>query len=1304
MKKLLSILLLFTIVIISRAQNTCATAINFSTTNSCNTGNVLTGTEIWFKFTGDSASVLIGALRSGGTTYLKKIEVYSGTCAGLTFKDSSTSYNDTTISLRVSSIVASTQYYIKVVKFGTGTCNFDMCMKNSFPPPACTPTCGQVPNESFETHSIVHSLSPFEYSEVNCWYRAGGTPQIGSGGGGSSSSTYFTHLQTSAGASSAEAIFAAVNVISGHTYALHYFIRKAAVGPSVVDNFYIKLVNSSAGGWTPSSLMTVIVPTSFQTIAHNTAITNTSWTEYSICFTATDNFDVIYVHPEANSGATAQQWLDADQIQVTELTANAGSDLSFTSCPSSGTLGVTSCNPIPGVTYSWSPTVGLSSPASYTTTVNPVSSSQTYTLTASIGGCSVTDAVVVSNSGVCSGSLVISTANSNTTYSVNTTISASTVMVNDNIGVTGGTLTITSDDVRFLTNVEIRVSAGATLIIDAAWLHACSPCGGMWNGILLDPGANLQIINGSVVEDAINGVRTTAGSTAPTYTINKAIFNKNTNAINIAANANDMSGNVIKNTLFTSRTLPDPNVAGFATNFSNIKNAMLANTLSAYPKTITLAGVRAKIGVEFTSITHTTAYAKVGATTTVSECNIFDNLDYGVYLVNSMCDIKNSTFQNMLGVQPFCIGCANYPTGVGIFAPTQTTTPTTNQLIVGGTGGFTDPCSFIDCFRGAEINTYSAVTFESNSFQCNSTPTSVSSSVPSAGSNGVFLKNIKETAHVNYNIFNNIITELLVQRNTSTGGLNPGEIIIDGNEFSADANGYCTQAASLTDISTNTITTVQKIYIRNNLIEYTNSGIKLSYIKNNPIIYDNNVILRYNSSGIYSGVMVEGCDLAEIKNNEISTQQTTYGTGNWEVRGVYVKTSTNNKVYCNTLYSLGQCMVFEGTCTSATASGYGIKANYMDNSRTGLMLRTNGIIGIQGSSSSPNGNSWNNSFTFDQGRTYAYNTSGAANVNTASILWCTAGGSTYPPFTPTNTNITNSGSGAEYTATGLQTATSGSAISCPTTELPSGLTATTSLYRTMEDDDYASQLVQLLAGTEDNEGSFTAQQWSVRNFIYNEVLTNVALQSDSTLNVFYTENQNTSLGLFRAINDAIETGDYEQATLLNNMVSADIPVEENQKNFNSIYLSHSDSLVTSYTETNIDELYLIANQCALEGGNAVYQSRNLLQSIENRVIEFSDSCETESINKKSIKMIDNIPLKLYPNPSSGNIILECNLSEQSAELIIYSLTGEPKIKYFIPSGTKIMNINAESLQAGMYLYELNVNEKPQQKNKLTIIK
>jgi hypothetical protein len=702
-----------------------------------------------------------------------------------------------------------------------------------------------------------------------------------------------------------------------------------------------------------------------------------------------------------------------------------------------------------GATYTWTNSntaIGLGAsgsgnvPSFVATNTSGSPISGTITVTPVLAGCTGTAATyTITVSPQCTSALVISAANGNTSYTGINNISTATVSINDDVTILSGTTRITSPDVRIITGKRITVKSGATLKVEGAWLHACTGCGNMWYGIVLEAGAILEVINASVIEDATNAVLTTATGTAPSYTINKAIFNRNTIAIKVESNSNDMSANVIKNTLITSRTLPDPNVAGFSTNFSNIKTALETNSLSSYPTSVTLAGIRSKTGVELTSITHTTAYAKIGVASTLSELNVFDNLDYGVYIVNSMCDVKNTTFQNMLGVQPHCIGCLNYPTGVGIFAPSQGTAPTTNDLIIGGTGGFADPCSFIDCFRGVEINTYYSVLAENNYFHCNSTPATVSNTVPSAGSNGIYLKNIKEVVNVNNNTFNNLITALYLQRNTSSGALNPGNIIFDQNAFYADANGYCTQAILLTDVSSNTITGVQATYIRNNLTEYVNNGIKLSYIKNNPVIYDNNVMLRYNSSGTYSGIMTEGCALAEIKNNEVHSEQSTYGTGNWDLRGIYVKTSTNNKVYCNTLYSLGQCIVFEGTSTSATASGYGIKSNSMDNARTGLMLRTSGVIGTQGNSTTPNGNTWNNSFTFDQGRTYTYNTSGlSADANTFSKLWCTAGGSTFPPSTPTNTNFTNSGAGAEYTSgSGLNTATSGSAISCPTHRITS---------------------------------------------------------------------------------------------------------------------------------------------------------------------------------------------------------------------------------------------------------------------------
>ncbi|MBL7884183.1 MAG: T9SS type A sorting domain-containing protein, partial [Bacteroidia bacterium] len=1127
---------------------------------------------------------------------------------------------------------------------------------------------------------------------------------------------YSTGLQTG----SAEGIWANVNITQNTEYVLSYFIRKATFGAASVNNFYIKLVKTSDGGFTPNNNSTILTPTTQQVIAHNTNISHTNWIEYKVCFTADEDFDVVYIHPESNGGGGADQWIQFDEIQITPLTVNAGNDLAV-SCTGSGTIGATSCTPIPGVTYSWSPTYGLTDPTAASTTVNPVYASTTYTLTASVDGtsCSITDEVLVtaSSGSACSGSLVISTANGNTSYTGTNTISASTVAINNNVTIVSGTTTITSDDVRIFTNVRIVVSNGATLIIDGAWLHACNPCGGMWDGIHLDAGATLQIINSSVIEDAANAILTTSG-TVPSYTIDKAIFNKNTIAIKIQANSNDMSANVIKNTIITCRQLPAPTAAAdFDANFGTIKSALETNTTSSllsYPTFKTLANVRSAKGIEVAGISNSTNYLKIGdptSTTGNANLNIFDNLDYGIHLTASRCDVKNTTFQNMLGMQPvaFCFPtpCIYDPLGVGIFAPTQTEY-NYNFLLIGGNGSGYQGCSFIDCFRAAEVNNYWYIDAYNNYINCKNTPSIVNTSVPSPGSNGFYFKNTKEATGIYNNTFNNIITAVYVARNTAGGGsLNPA-IIIDENYFTANDDGYCSQAVLLTDVSGNSITGAQQIYVRNNTTEEINNGIKATHIKNNAIIYDNIVGLRYNSgSTAYSGIMLEGCDKAEIKNNEIYSNQSTYGSGNWNLRGIYVKTSTNNKVYCNVLYSLGQCMTFEGTCTSATASGYGILSNSMDNARTGLMLRSSGIIGTQGNSTTPSGNTWNNSFTFSDGRTYTQSTN---NANTASILYCTAGGSTFPPL---GTNYRNGAPGTEYFTGfggGLITAT-GSTISCPTEELPEEYLLNANGAKSFKsmNDEYAQQLVQLLMyGNEQNYLQFNAQQYLIQQFIYKELNEDAALLNDSTLNAFYSANQSSSIGLLFSIDTAMGSGNYSEALAFHQNVTTANTVEENQLQFNDLYLNKKDTAI-AYTQSDVEALYAIANQCALQGGNAVYQSRNLLMAIENRVIDFIENCDeiNNQNNDRSANSIKQLPstVRLYPNPNNGSMTLEYSLKENETGMFnLYNITGTLICSHPLQKNNPKLFINNDELEAGIYLYDVSINNKKIKTDKMVIIK
>jgi hypothetical protein len=80
-------------------------------------------------------------------------------------------------------------------------------------------------------------------------------------------------------------------------------------------------------------------------------------------------------------------------------------------------------------------------------------------------------------------------------------------------------------------------------------------------------------------------------------------------------------------------------------------------------------------------------------------------------------------------------------------------------------------------------------------------------------------------------------------------------------------------------------------------------------------------------------------------------------------------------------------------------------------------------------------------------------------------------------------------------------------------------------------------------------------------------------------------------------------------------------------------------------------------------------------------------------------------IKLYPNPNNGEMTLDCNLQDtENGSLVIYSLTGKIIKLVQLSSGTKSLRINAQELQAGMYLYEVHINGKESKKNKLTIIK
>lgn len=78
---------------------------------------------------------------------------------------------------------------------------------------------------------------------------------------------------------------------------------------------------------------------------------------------------------------------------------------------------------------------------------------------------------------------------------------------------------------------------------------------------------------------------------------------------------------------------------------------------------------------------------------------------------------------------------------------------------------------------------------------------------------------------------------------------------------------------------------------------------------------------------------------------------------------------------------------------------------------------------------------------------------------------------------------------------------------------------------------------------------------------------------------------------------------------------------------------------------------------------------------------------------------------LYPNPNNGRMLLNYNLkANDKAELLIYDITGKWASTYQLNSSVTQMTISDEQLSNGIYFYQIKVNDKMVQSNKLVIIK
>ena len=720
---------------------------------------------------------------------------------------------------------------------------------------------------------------------------------------------------------------------------------------------------------------------------------------YEIVYTYTNNLGCVFQIP-------AQ--IDVIRPDTPTLTIAASSNTMCLDAPV--TLTVTGAS-----VYTWSPAGNCVSPCNIVN-VNPPATT-IYTVYGNYGlGCTTSTAIVtvsVTGPSVCCVAPNTVIVNNTNSSSHATTLSN---LIIDVLGIYNINTNVVYNNITF------RMAPGSKFIVNSAntmTLTNCKlfSCTDMWDGIYLNQSgalaAGLKVLNGTSIEDAINGIVANSNNTSigSIIQIENSFLNKNYKSIQVQQ--------------YTGNSDYPLSIKQSTINCTNSPYSLGATLKAPYMNN------RSNTGVLLTNVKK----IKIGSSALMTNQNLFNNLDYGIYATKTDLTVLNNRFTDCAGSIPPCPApfpgqpapfCP--PSGIAIFMPNVA--PASNSLIVGGSFA-TETNTFINVMRAVEASYVGTVSVIKNTFNCVSTsPSFPQNTAPIlTGQVGVLTSNISGSLTILSNTFANFANTISHTRNDVNGGtFNPVTVIQSNTILAFGATGYVSSGIHVNDLVNNTLNAGTTVFIRNNnLVNIRSTGISLLYIKNRPVVsgtgnLSQSINMLFSVSSSNKGINLVNCDKALVTNNRVAST----GNSNVNMHGIYLQSSTNSLVRCNYIYNTGHGITIHGDCTgpyiAANNYTYGIVANTFTATGCGIRLRNSGKVGQQGDATHPTFNTWLGtaaSYAMGQTRTDA----GSLPAN--SVFYCI---SNQTSLWPTNHQTA---SGIPYAnGTTVLTAT-GSSPACP---------------------------------------------------------------------------------------------------------------------------------------------------------------------------------------------------------------------------------------------------------------------------------
>ncbi|MCC7301697.1 MAG: T9SS type A sorting domain-containing protein [Bacteroidia bacterium] len=1337
--------------------------------------------EQWFTFVADSSSLNITVLNSPDTTdgHAHTMVLYDGVCGSeipIAY-DSLSGPADNFLQIDTTIFVPGNTYLIQILSnkvgcdkgCGESLAGFEICVLaslcnviNNFSFPF---VCNYCPNESFEW--LVSC--PTTTGEINLAYRwfrpTDGTPDLYN-----SCATApivdvpqngFQFARTGNGMA---AIYTSASTLDYREYTEVQLLNSPLTAGSYYAEMYVLLDDASQFAtnqmgmyFSPSPVVSCFFNGPYTNLTPQVSytgpvITNTAtWTKISGCFTTTggerylmignfrdDANTTIFTRPGFHPTVGAYYFMD--DVAVIKLTANAGPNQTI-ACGTSTTIGVVPPCPIPGETYSWVPSTGLTCPTCSTTVASPTVTT-TYTLTVTApGGC---------------------TATSTTTVFVSGPTVTFTIPVSDN---TCGTSTYTAN-----------VTGGT-----APYTYLWTTSG---NGTIVGPNTNNQVIvnwNFSATAGTVTLVVTDANGCTTTATINVApccinpnqngtnhvtIFNTTASAFLASGNPNIL-GTIYDNNYGAAGSLYINGVftidASMQFRRSTIRmgpNARI-EIPSAFGTTLTITSTNMNAGCNYMwdgifirTQNCTLIVNNSGAAFTPAVMRDADSLivsdDGGIFQVDALGIFFNDNYKNVV-VTPHTtfntswLHTATMQRSTGMIPPRlgQTSFMGVELRDVRGGINIGDP--------GATFSVWGNLFNE------------LVLGIRSIGSNATIMNNE----------FRNI------RQQVCPGGFPPppcpvtgvgiwgtgspgGNLLLTIGGLGANEKNFFTLNTSngvLIDGKPTNIAIRGNDLTLNTFLISSAVGVNIQNVGGSNILIENNNFFRYKT-GIFTR-FTGGSNLSIQGNNMAHTGPPVFNRGIVCMDAISFFPPPNTNIIGNTIQNVdlgihavnmfninirGNTVNFLPPMSS-TANFYGIWGQGLFNAQINGNNQINRTAGPP--LSITNSTRWlgirvdnspgilvdKNTIT-DMGTgihcfqsltncTLACNTMNSCwfgfnfvgpadpstqispniatknewlfnidNKLTGSVSppfdWYYNGGANFLPF-PQNIPASN------YATALTPQFTSNTFNICPT------------LPFFAQEDTAAVMRENLFGKIVRNEKNFIQapvefnyfdKKYAHRHFKDHPNWLTLNVPVDTTFQNFFASTDNSNIGAFSDVQDNINSENFSSASTLNASISPACTMEQNRQTVNSIYLNTVAQGILYYSPQDSALLRDIAVQNPLYGGDAVYSARVMLD-----MMVFTEDTSNSQREQQAQEYIshDVSVSNLYPNPNNGEMQIDFSVGEGIVELNIYDLTGR-KLSSYTLQGTNTLKINESKLNRGIYTYEIRMNSEIKSVGKFVVIK